>query len=279
MKLRWMSLLLALVLFLTGCGRYDTGYAEGYAAALEQREQWYDQGYADGVADWPEPTETAPPPTTEPTVPTEPKSEAELAGFVHLGEEVPEILLEIRYYTSFNFVGERIDGYEAPEALVTARTAEALKVVCADLEAQGYRLKVYDAYRPQQAVAHFQRWAEDLEDTRMKAYFYPEIDKSTLFDRGFISARSGHSRGSTVDVSLVDMATGKDVDMGTPFDFFGSESHADYTETLTDRQIANRQILRDAMVSAGFQGIRSEWWHFRLAEEPYPDTYFDFPVE
>ncbi len=266
-------LILLLCLFLTGCGRYEEGYRAGYDEAMASRDTWYAKGYAAGVAAWPEPTEASPPPTTEL------KSEAELAGFVNLAQEIPELILEIRYYTSFNFVGERIEGYEAPVALVTAQTAEALQLVCADLEAQGYRLKVYDAYRPQRAVEHFKRWAEDLQDTRMKEYFYPEVDKSRLFELGYISARSGHSRGSTVDVSLVDMQTGMDVDMGSPFDFFGERSHAKYTQTLTDEQIQNRQLLREAMVAAGFRGIHTEWWHFRLVEEPYPETYFDFVVE
>ncbi len=271
MKKRILGLLLLLAL-VSGCGRYEEGYQAGFNKAMEAKDTWYAQGYADGVADWPEPTEP-------PTAPAETLSPAQEVGFVNLAEEIPALILEIRYYTSYNFVGERIDGYEAPVALATKETAEALKLVCADLETRGYRLKIYDAYRPQRAVEHFKRWAEDLKDERMKEHFYPEIDKSTLFDRGFISARSGHSRGSTVDVSLVDMRTGMDVDMGSPFDFFGEISHAKYTQKLTGEQIENRQILREAMVAAGFKGINTEWWHFRLVEEPYPDVYFDFPVE
>ncbi len=286
MKRRVIWLLLALVMALSGCAeaKYEKGYREGYAEAMASKDAWYAEGYSDGIAAWPEPTEppeTTAPPVTEPVEteqPTQPKSPAQEAGFVDLSEALPEVILEVRYYTSYNFVGERIDGYEAPVALATAEAAEALKGVCADLEDQGYRLKIYDAYRPQQAVDHFKRWAGDPDDETMKEYFYPKVPKSELFDRGYISSRSGHSRGSTVDVSLVDMMTGVDVDMGSPFDFFGDISHAKQTKGLTEAQIANRAILRNAMERNGFKGISTEWWHFRLVKEPYPDTYFDFPV-
>ena len=143
---------------------------------------------------------------------------------------------------------------------------------------QGYRLKVYDAYRPQTAVDHFVRWAEDLDAKEMKDYFYPEVDKTLLFDQGYIDAKSGHSRGSTVDLTLFDMSTGKEVDMGGTFDYFGELSHPDYTEGLTDEQYANRMILREAMIRHGFRPLETEWWHFTLENEPYPDTYFDFHV-
>ena len=144
--------------------------------------------------------------------------------------------------------------------------------------AQGHRLKVYDAYRPQMAVDHFVRWAKDLDAEEMKPYFYPEVDKSLLFEQGYIDAKSGHSRGSTVDLTLFDISTGKEVDMGGTFDYFGELSHPDYTETLTAEQIANRNILRDAMMRHGFRPLDTEWWHFTLNDEPYPDTYFTFPV-
>ena len=198
-------------------------------------------------------------------------------GFVLLADAVPDILQEIRYYSTYNFVGSRIDGYEQPCAILTAEAAQALRAVSDDLLAQGCRLKVYDAYRPQSAVDHFVRWAEDLEDTAMQPCFYPEEEKSRLFARGYIAARSGHSRGSTVDLTLLDEASGKELDMGGTFDYFGAPSHTDY-DGLTPEQRANRALLRDAMLRHGFRGIKTEWWHFTLQEEPFPDTYFDFPV-
>lgn len=198
-------------------------------------------------------------------------------GFVVLAEVVPDIIQEIRYYSTYNFVGERIDGYYQPCALMTIEAATALKAVSDDLKALGYRLKVYDAYRPQMAVSHFVRWAEDIGDTRMKKYFYPEVDKTRLFAEGYIAAKSGHSRGSTVDLTLFDMKTGKEVDMGGTFDYFGELSHPDYKE-ITEAQYNNRMILRDAMIRHGFKPLEEEWWHFTLKDEPYPDTYFTFPV-
>lgn len=200
------------------------------------------------------------------------------AGFVSLSQAVPDVLLEIRYYSTYNFVGERVDGYEEPCALVTYEAAKALSGAAKVAGELGYVLKIYDAYRPQTAVNDFIDWAEDTDDTRMKDYFYPELDKSVLFDQGYIAAKSGHSRGSTLDLTLFDMKEGKDVDMGGVFDYFGERSHPDYTEGLTDEQIANRNTLRDIMVKNGFKPLDTEWWHFTLEDEPYPDTYFDFPV-
>ena len=199
-------------------------------------------------------------------------------GFVLLAEAVPDVILEVRYYSTYNFVGERVDGYEEPCVLLTKEAAEALKAVSDDVMAQGYRLKVFDGYRPQMAVDHFVRWAEDLDATEMKPYFYPEVDKTLLFEQGYIDAKSGHSRGSTIDLTLFDVAAGKEVDMGGTFDYFGELSHPDYTETLTQEQIDNRNILRDAMLRHGFKPLDTEWWHFTLKEEPYPDTYFEFKV-
>lgn len=199
------------------------------------------------------------------------------SDFVVLTDVVPSVVLEIRYYTDYNFVGEQIDGYEEPVALVTKEAAEALKNVSDDLAEQGYALKIYDAYRPQMAVDHFVSWASDLSDTKMKDDFYPEKDKSVLFDQGYIAYHSGHSRGSTLDLTLVYSATGEDVDMGGTFDYFGEKSHSDYTG-ITDEQYSNRMILRDAMTSNGFNPYSEEWWHFTLANEPYPGTYFTFPV-
>lgn len=229
----------------------------------------------------------SPTPTATPEAVTEsfpagqeknPGPSKEAQGFVLVGEAVPDAILEIRYYSTYNFVGERIDGYEEPVALLTREAAAALREVSDHVMEQGYRLKIYDAYRPQDAVSHFARWAEDLEDVRMQSVFYPEKDKSVLFDEGYIARRSGHSRGSTVDLTLFDMETGKEVDMGGVFDYFGSRSHPDYRGDLTQAQIDARDLLRKVMEEHGFQSISTEWWHFTLAEEPYPNTYFNFPV-
>ncbi len=199
------------------------------------------------------------------------------SGFVLLSEAVPDAILEIRYYSTYNFVGERIDGYEEPLAFLTKEAAAALAEVSEDLKEQGYRLKIFDAYRPQMAVTHFMNWALDPEDVRMKEYFYPELEKDVLFPQGYIAEHSGHSRGSTVDLTLFDMRTEREVDMGGTFDYFGELSHPDYTD-ITEEQYANRMILRDAMLSHGFRPLDEEWWHFTLDGEPYPDTYFTFPI-
>lgn len=198
--------------------------------------------------------------------------------FVLLADAIPDAILEIRYYGTYNFVGERIDGYEQPVALLTKEAAAALKEVSDELNAKGYRLKIYDAYRPQRAVDHFVRWARDPQDTRMKEYFYPMLPKNVLFKQGYISSHSGHTRGSTVDLTLFDMKTEKELDMGGTFDWFGEESHPSYTGELTPEQLANRRLLRDAMVRHGFKPISTEWWHFTLRNEPYPFTYFNYPV-
>ncbi len=202
---------------------------------------------------------------------------ADASGFVLLSSTVPDAILEIRYYSTYNFVGDRIDGYEQPTALLTREAATALRRVSDDLACKGYRLKIYDAYRPQKAVTHFMNWAKDVNDTRMKPYFYPDLDKSVLFAQGYIAEHSGHSRGSTVDLTLFDMKTEKEVDMGGTFDFFGKRSHPDF-KGVTKEQFANRMLLREAMIAHGFRPLTEEWWHFTLADEPYPDTYFTFPV-
>lgn len=201
----------------------------------------------------------------------------EAEGFVLVTDVIPDAILEIRYYTDYNFVGEQIDGYEEPVALLTKEAAQALKAANDDLEEQGYCIKIYDAYRPQCAVDDFVDWANDTSDTKMQEYFYPEVNKANLFSEGYIAYHSGHSRGSTVDLTIVDKATGEDVDMGGTFDYFGQVSHPDYAG-ITDEQYANRMILRDAMTSHGFKAITTEWWHFTLQNEPYPNTYFNFPV-
>ncbi len=199
------------------------------------------------------------------------------SGFVLLAEHVPGIIQEIRYYSTYNFIGDRIDGYEEPCALLTKEAARALKSVSNELSVQGYRLKVFDAYRPVSAVKHFILWGIEDQDVRMKPYFYPELQKQELFAKGYIAKESSHSRGSTIDLTLLDMATGRELDMGSPFDRFGAISHPDY-RGITQEQYDNRMLLRRAMLRGGFEPIDCEWWHFTLADEPYPDTYFDFPV-
>ena len=199
------------------------------------------------------------------------------AGFVSVGEAIPDVILEIRYYSTFNFIGSRIDGYEQPIALLTREAASCLKDVSDELVPEGYRLKILDAYRPQKAVDHFMRWAEDPADTRMKPFFYPDLDKKVLIPRGYIAERSSHSRGSAVDLTLFDIRTQKELDMGGPFDFFGERSHPGFKD-VTETQYANRMLLRGAMLRHGFLPLREEWWHFTLEKEPFPDTYFTFPV-
>ncbi|MBR0162357.1 MAG: haloacid dehalogenase-like hydrolase [Oscillospiraceae bacterium] len=199
------------------------------------------------------------------------------SDFVLLSEAVPDAILEIRYYSTYNFVGDRIDGYEEPLAMLTTEAAAALREVSDELMDMGYRLKIFDAYRPQMAVTHFMNWALDTEDTRMKEYFYPDLDKDVLFPQGYIAEHSGHSRGSTVDLTLFDMNTEREVDMGGTFDFFGELSHPDYTD-ITEEQYAMRMLLREVMMKHGFRPLEEEWWHFTLNDEPYPDTYFTFPI-
>ena len=224
--------------------------------------------------------------------------EMDSSQFVTLTDMVPDAILEIRYFGTYNFVGTRIDGYEEPTALLTKQAADSLRKVSDDLLEQGYRLKIYDAYRPQMGVDHFVRWSHEAADTLMKRYFYPMLDKPTLFEQEYIYEKSGHTRGSTVDLTLFDMETEKELDMGGTFDWFGIESHPDYCgnpETgeynasarpaeailpaLTEQQFRNRMTLRKAMLAHGFKALDSEWWHFTLKDEPFPDTYFNFPVK
>lgn len=199
------------------------------------------------------------------------------SGFVLLSDYVPQIVQEIRYFSTYNFIGDRIDGYEEPCALLTKEAARALKQVSNELVVRGYRLKVFDAYRPARAVRHFVLWGIEDQDLRMKPYFYPDLEKQEVFAKGYIASLSSHSRGSTVDLTLLDMQTGKELDMGTPFDLFSEKSHPDY-KGITEEQYENRMILRKAMTRSSFQPIDCEWWHFTLQNEPYPNTYFDFPV-
>ena len=205
------------------------------------------------------------------------QAENDASQFVLLSDYVPGVVQEIRYFSTYNFVGDRIDGYEDPIALLTKDAARALKTVSNQANVMGFRLKVFDAYRPATAVKHFVLWGLEDQDIRMKQIFYPDLQKQELFEKGYIATQSSHSRGSAVDLTLLDMSTGQEVDMGSPFDFFGPISHPDYTG-ITEEQFANRMFLQKVMVRNGFKPLDCEWWHFMLADEPYPDTYFTFPV-
>lgn len=200
------------------------------------------------------------------------------SGFVYLDEVIPAAQYEIRYYSNNNFIGTRINGYKAPQAIFTQTAAAALKQVSDDLAKKGYILRIYDAYRPQEAVTHFVTWSQDTSDQKMKQQYYPKLDKRNLFKLGFIAKKSGHSRGSTIDLTLAYLKNGALVDMGSPYDFFGEISY--YNTTLVSKsQHANRKILKDIMVKYGFKPYSKEWWHFTLVKEPYPNQYFNFKVE
>ncbi|MBR2590265.1 MAG: M15 family metallopeptidase [Clostridia bacterium] len=199
------------------------------------------------------------------------------SDFVLLSDYVPGIVQEIRYFSTYNFIGDRIDGYEEPCALLTKEAARALKEAANEAQVMGYRLKIFDAYRPAKAVKHFVLWGIEDLDQRMKPFFYPKLQKTELFEQGYISAQSSHSRGSTVDLTLLDMQSGKELDMGSPFDFFDDVSHPD-SPLVSEEQHANRMALQKLMVRHGFEPISCEWWHFTLKNEPFPDVYFDFPV-
>lgn len=214
-----------------------------------------------------------------------PTDRYDASGFCLVTDSVPDAILEVRYYSTYNFIGKRIDGYEQPVVILTKEAASALRKVAEDVGKQGYRLKLFDGYRPQRAVDMFVKWAADLKDTAMKDYFYPELTKGRIIPGGYVARRSGHSRGSTIDLTLFDMATGREVDMGGPFDYFGDLSHPAYPvggkpgmKPITKKQYEMRQLLRKAMTAHGFKPLRTEWWHFTLKNEPYPNTYFDFPV-
>lgn len=224
------------------------------------------------------------------------------ADFVDIKDVIPSIALDIRYYTSHNFVGDKIDGYNAPKCLLTEQATEALKNVQEELNEFSLSLKVYDCYRPQRAVNQFIEWAEDPDDTKMKSEFYPDTDKKDLFRQDYVAKKSGHSRGSTVDVTIVPIPTpledkyepgqtlypcywpmGKrfrdnSVDMGTGFDCFSEFSHTD-NKQLNVQQRVNRLALKSIMEKYGFINLESEWWHYTLEDEPYPNTYFDFVIE
>ena len=197
-------------------------------------------------------------------------------GFAQISTLIDDAVYDIRYYSPNNFTGHKINGYKAPRAYMTKEALAALAKAAADLRAQGYRLLIWDAYRPQKAVDDFVAWINDPNTPGDKS-FYPTLEKSDLLAGQYIMAKSGHTRGSTVDLTLI-KKDGSFVDMGGTFDLFSEISHPDYKK-ITKKQKKNRQILHDAMIKAGFKGLDSEWWHFTLKDEPYPDTYFNFDVE
>jgi zinc D-Ala-D-Ala dipeptidase len=199
------------------------------------------------------------------------------AGFVDAATVVPGLKVDMRYAGTDNFVGARVDGYDRPVCLLTREAAAALAAVARDLAPQGYALKVFDCYRPVRAVRHFVRWARNPVDNTRKKDFYPNVDKRNVFRDGYVSGQSGHSRGSTVDITLVRISDKSELDMGTPFDFFSPRSAPGSRQVSTDAQ-QNRALLNSAMRRRGFVRYVKEWWHFTLRAEPFPGRYFDFPV-
>jgi len=199
-------------------------------------------------------------------------------NFVYLADVAASIQSELRYFSNNNFIGKPIDGYLSNTIILSKPAAISLKKVQEKLVPFNLSLKVFDAYRPQQSVDHFVRWAKVLNDTLMKQQYYPEVPKNMLFKLGYIASKSGHTRGSTVDITIIDLATKKELDMGSPYDYFGTASHP-MQNNLTKVQRANRLLLRNLMLSNGFKPYENEWWHFTLKNEPFPNTYFNFPIK
>jgi D-alanyl-D-alanine dipeptidase len=223
------------------------------------------------------------------------------AGFIEIRDVIPDIILDLRYLTNQNFLGVPVDGYKAEKCYITKTAADSLAKVQNELRGFSLSLKIYDAYRPQQAVNHFVRWARDLSDTLTKKEFYPTVDKSRLFIDGYIAEKSGHSRGSTIDLTIVPIPLpyqpefdnenqcecfesidkrfkDNSIDMGTGFDCFNSLSHTE-NAAVSQQQRANRLLLKSLMDKYGFKNLEEEWWHFTLRNEPFPNTYFDFEIK
>ena len=200
-----------------------------------------------------------------------------LDGFIDIKEYIPSIIIDLKYATDDNFTGRVVKGYESPKGLLTYEAARRLKIIQTILNNSGYSLKIFDAYRPQRSVNHFINWSKNQSDTLKKSYFYPNILKSNLFDLGYIATNSSHSRGSTVDITLVEISSGREIDMGSAYDFFGLESSHDY-ENISITQKNNRKLLFDVMTKNGFSSYPKEWWHYTLIDEPFPTTYFDFII-
>ena len=198
-------------------------------------------------------------------------------GFVNVKTIIPDLDVELRYYSTNNFIGDTINGYTSNTLYLTKAAAKQLKLVQDELQQQNLCLKIYDGYRPQRAVNHFVAWARDWNDTINKSQFYPDVKKRHLFKEGYIASRSGHSRGSTIDLTITDGETGKPLDMGSPYDFFGEASWVNHSD-LTENHKKNRQLLQTVMLKHGFRNYPKEWWHFTLRGEPFPNTYFDFEI-
>lgn len=214
----------------------------------------------------------------EDEIPTISKAYELPKGFVYIDDVIPNILIDAKYYTGDNFIGRKIDGYEANLAILSVQAIEALAKVQNDLNSKGLGLKIFDGYRPQVAVDHFAKWAVDYDDTLMKDEHYPRVKKSTLFKSGYIAHKSGHSRGSTVDLTIINLDTMEELDMGTSFDFFGVEAHF-YYKGLTKLQKENRNLLKSSMEKYGFRYYKNEWWHYTLNNEPHKKKYFNFAVK
>lgn len=198
-------------------------------------------------------------------------------GFCYVKEIIPSIRQELRYCSHNNFIGRTVNSYEKEVLITSTKTALALKKVQKELLEQGLSLKIFDAYRPQSAVNNFVAWARVPDDTLTKKDFYPYLKKRNLFKLGYIASRSGHSRGSSVDLTIVSIADEQELDMGSPFDFFGDISST-YSNKITKKQLGNRLLLRKMMIKHGFKPYSKEWWHFTLRNEPFPKTYFNFPI-
>lgn len=198
-------------------------------------------------------------------------------AFVYLEDIAPTIQIELRYFSDNNFIGKPIPGYKNNRLIITEETAKSLKKIQQELFQKELSLKIFDGYRPQQAVDHFVRWAKVLKDTVMKAQYYPKIKKNSLFKNGYIALKSGHSRGSTIDLTIINIKTGQALDMGSAYDYFGIQSHPLY-QNISKKQKQNRLLLRNIMLNHGFTPYENEWWHFTLKKEPFPNTYFTFPI-
>ena len=198
-------------------------------------------------------------------------------NFVYLDEIIKDVVINLKYLSNDNFIGSPINGYINNRIIITKEAASALKHVQEDLSHFGYGLKVFDAYRPQKAVDHFVKWSKN-NNKKMKSTHYPNVKKKRLFKEGYIASKSGHSRGSTIDLTIIDLKNNKELDMGTIYDFFGKESWIDYSK-LSSKQRANRLLLQSLMKKYGFRPLKEEWWHFTLHNEPFPEKYFNFNVE
>lgn len=285
-KLLRISLPLAAVVLMTACQNSAATPDEPFVSETFTADSRAIEPFSSAATEPPAVPSTehaAEPPTEPPTeyefrwLQSDPGDIYDATGFVDVSRVIPDAVIDMRYYSDYNFVGTRINGYEEPIAILSEEAAYALRNAADALREEGYRIKIYDAYRPQRAVAHFASWASDWSDTKMKDAFYPSLDKSVLFDYGYIAYYSGHSRGSKVDMTLVYAETGEELDMGGTFDYFDSVSHPDYSG-VSSEQYQNRMILRNAMLNNGFSPCGTEWWDFTVNNEPYPNTYFDFPV-